>query len=273
MNELKVIISREIKIGFRNPWAYSFMALFTIFVLSLLLINNQQYVIGYTSTSATMLNLSLYLLPLMSLMLGAFSLTAEKEDRSWELLASYPLTTWSYIIGKYIGLAVVINIIIFVGFGVSSIIGIAFGIALHYTTYINLLLFCSIIAITFLAIAIMIGTLSKNRWQALTINIGIWFFLIMAWPTLLIAILGLLPYSIIKPTLSILTIINPAEFIRLFVVVKMGGGITLGPEYYKWMLWINSEWGGILFVTLIVVFISTLLSASCHIWERKRLYE
>ena len=273
MNEIKVIASREIKIGFRNPWAYSFMALFTIFVLSLLLINSQHYISGYNSTSATMLNLSLYLLPLMSLMLGSFSYTSDKEDGSWELLSSYPLTTFPYIFGKYIGLVVVICTIIFVGFGISSLVGVAFGITLYYSTYLYLLFFSLMIAITFLTISVFVGTIAKNRWQALTIDIGIWFFLIIAWPTILIAVLGFMPYTSIKAILTVLTIINPAELTRLFVVVKMGGGITLGPEYYNWMLWINSEWGGLVFFFIVIVFISLFIGLSNIIWERKRLHE
>jgi Cu-processing system permease protein len=78
VNEIGYVAAREIKIGFRNPWAYSFMALFALFMLSLLLINAQSYVKGYSGISGTMLNLALYLLPLMALMLGAFSLTGEK---------------------------------------------------------------------------------------------------------------------------------------------------------------------------------------------------
>lgn len=72
MNSVKHIAIREMKIGFRNPWAYSFMALFALFMFSLLLINSQNYVSGYSSVSGTMLNLILYLLPLMTLMLGFF---------------------------------------------------------------------------------------------------------------------------------------------------------------------------------------------------------
>lgn len=271
MYEINVIASREIKMGFRNPWAYSFMGLFILFVLSLLLINNQQYVSGYTSTSSTMLNLSLYLLPLMSLMLGSFSLTQEKEDQTWELLSSYPLTTWSYIFGKYIGLSIVTIVIIAVGFGVSNLIGAIFGISLHFLTYLYLLVFCIVIALTFLAIAMVVGALARNRWQALTIDIGIWFFFVIAWPTLLIATVGLLPFTAIKTVLTVLTVINPAEFTRLFVVVKLGGGITLGPEYYSWMQWINSDWGSILFVLAIAAFISILLALTYFIWERKRV--
>lgn len=65
------IAKREIKIGFRNPWAYSFMALFSLFSLALLIIQSQSFMEGYTYTTGTMLNLILYLLPLMTMLLAS----------------------------------------------------------------------------------------------------------------------------------------------------------------------------------------------------------
>ncbi|HZG80209.1 MAG TPA: ABC transporter permease, partial [Brevibacillus sp.] len=79
------IARRELKMGFRNPWSYSFLALFTLFTLALMVIQSRSYLEGYTYTTGTMLTLVLYLLPLMTILLSSFSLTAEKEEGSWQL--------------------------------------------------------------------------------------------------------------------------------------------------------------------------------------------
>ncbi|WP_223829638.1 ABC transporter permease [Paenibacillus arenilitoris] len=264
------VASREIKIGFRNPWAYSFMALFALFMFSLLLINAQGYVKGYSGSSGTMLNLALYLLPLMALMLGSFSLTGEKEEGNWELLSTYPLGTWPYLAGKYIGLAVVLLTIVAMGFGLSGAAGWLLGSGFDFSTYITLLLFSACLSMFFLSVAMLAGTLARNRWQALTIVVGIWFFLIIAWPSLLIAALGMLPYLWIKPAVIGMTSLNPAELTRLFTVVKLGGGSTLGPEYYKWMVWIESPWGTPVFAGAALLWIGAALTVAYLIWERRR---
>ncbi len=134
MNVLHIAL-REVKLGFRNPWAYSFMALFTLFSLSLLLINTQNFMQGYSSSTASMLNLILYLLPLMTLLLGSFSLTAEKEEGSWQLLSTYPLTTFSFLWGKYVGLTSVLMTIVAFGYGVTGIIGALLGNGLDAVTF------------------------------------------------------------------------------------------------------------------------------------------
>ncbi len=270
MNEIGYVAAREIKIGFRNPWAYSFMALFALFMLSLLLINAQSYVKGYSGISGTMLNLALYLLPLMALMLGAFSLTGEKEEGNWELLSTYPLGTWAFLSGKYIGLSVVLLVIVALGFGLSGVAGWLLGGGFDFSTYGQLLVFCICLSLFFLGASMLVGTIAKNRWQALTLAVGIWFFAVIAWPSLLIAALGMLPYSVIKPAITVLTFFNPAELTRLFTVVKLGGGSTLGPEYYNWMLWIGSPWGTPVFLGAMLAWIGIALLIAYSVWERGR---
>ncbi|GJM73521.1 hypothetical protein HMSSN036_57370 [Paenibacillus macerans] len=92
----------------------------------------------------------------------------------------------------------------------------------------------------------------------------------IGWPTILIAVLGFLPYLWIKPLLVFLTFLNPAEFVRLFVVIKLGGGSVLGPEYYQWVSWIQRPSGSLMFLVLFVVWLVISLTVVCWIWERGR---
>lgn len=264
------VAKKEIKVGFRNPWAYSFLVLFSVFSLSLLLINSQNEISGYSGVTGSMLSLILYLLPLMSLFLGSFSLTAEKEEGSWQLLSTYPLGTLSFMLGKYFGLSVVLLTIISFGYGLMGIVTVLVGKMFEVNTYLLFLSFSCGLVLLFLALALWIGTLAKNRWQALTISVMIWFFTVIAWPTILIAVLGFLPYLWIKPLLVIFTFLNPAEFVRLFVVIKLGGGSVLGPEYYQWVGWIHSASGSFSFFVLFLVWLLFSLTCVCWIWERRR---
>ncbi|MCZ1268315.1 ABC transporter permease, partial [Paenibacillus tundrae] len=122
MGDMVQVVRREMKMGFRNPWAYSFLILFCVFSLSLLIINSQNFVAGYSGTTGSMLNLILYLLPLMTLFLGSFSLTSEKEEGSWQLLSTYPIGTMSFIVGKYLGLSVVLMTIVTFGYGLMGLL-------------------------------------------------------------------------------------------------------------------------------------------------------
>lgn len=267
------IASREIRLGFRNPWSYSFLALFALFSLALLLIQSQSQISGYTSTTAGMLNLILYLLPLMTLLLGSFSLTSEKEEGSWQLLSTYPLSTSSYLLGKYGGLMVVLLVIISFGFGLSGVFGVLLGRAFAPATFLLFFAFSAGLVLLFLAIAIVIGTFAANRWQALTYGVGLWFFLVLGWPTLLVTVLGFVPYLWIKPLLVFLTFLNPAELVRIFMIIQMGGGSILGPEYYQWVQWVQQPFGTALFLGVCLVWIGACLGLAVSEWESRRYRE
>ncbi|WP_168121201.1 ABC transporter permease [Paenibacillus sp. HB172176] len=270
MRQIYHIANRELKVGFRNPWAYSFMALFALFMLCLLLIQAQGYTEGYSGMTGTMLNLILYLLPLMTLLLGSFSLTAEKEEGSWALLSTYPLSTPAFLAGKYAGVAIVLLVIVTLGFGITGAAGWLASAGFDFHTYMVLLFFSCSIVLFFLAIAMLVGTLARNRWQALTIDVAIWFFAIIGWPPLLIAALGFLPYYAIKPAISALVFVNPAELARLFTVIKLGGGSILGPEYYEWVNWIKQPGGVWGYFLVSIVWIGALYLLSLLIWQRRR---
>ena len=273
MRHVLTIARRELKLGFRNPWAYSFMALFAVFSLALLLVQSRADMGGYTSATGSMINLILYLLPLMALLLGSFSLTGEKEEGGWRLLSSFPLTSRAYVWGKYLGLAAVLILIVSFGFGLSGLIGVSFGQALPPEAFGRFFVFSALLIFLFLGLSAILGSLCRNRWQALTYGVGIWFFLVLGWPTLLISVLGFLPYLWIKSVLIALVFLNPAELNRLFLIVKMGGGSILGPEYYKWVEWIERPSGSPLFAAVCLLWIALSVEIAIRLWERGRRRE
>ncbi|MGZ0052342.1 ABC transporter permease [Brevibacillus gelatini] len=266
---INLIAKREVKVGFRNPWSYSFMALFSLFSLGLLIIQSQSYMEGYTYTTGTMLNLILYLLPLMTMLLSSFSLTAEKEEGNWQLLSTYALTTSSFLTGKYVGQALVLIAIVCFGYGISGVAGLVLGKSFAVSTLLFLLVFSICLILLFLGIAMVIGALCRNRWQALTMGVSIWFFYILAWPTLLISVLSFVPYTWIKPLLQIVTFFNPAEFVRIYSVTRLGGGAIFGPEYYKWIYWMDSALGDVCFVALCLLWVGATLWIAARAWERR----
>ncbi|GAX89587.1 ABC transporter permease [Effusibacillus lacus] len=267
-----IVAKREIKLGFRNPWSYSFLALFTLFSLALLLIQSQNAynMQGYTHAAGTMMNLTLYLLPLMTLLLGSFSVTSEKEDGSWQLLSTYSLSSSALLIGKFMGLTAVLLAITCFAYGLSGIVGSLVGHSFALESLLSLLLFSIGIVLLYLGIAVWIGSLSRNRWQALTYAVGIWFATILAWPTLLLSVLGFLPYWMIQPSLEVLTLLNPAEFVRVFAVMKLGGGSVFGPEYYRWVNWAERPMGTLVFLAGYLVWIGESLGLAIYFWERGR---
>src|SRR5699024_1478868 len=93
-----IVAQREIKLGFRNAWTYSFLILLTFFTAVILLLQTSSATSdGYTDMTGTIMNMTLYLLPLITLLLGGFSTAAEKEDGQWGLLSTYPISAYIFL--------------------------------------------------------------------------------------------------------------------------------------------------------------------------------
>lgn len=140
-------------------------------------------------------------------------------------------------------------------------------------TFLLLLVFALLLALAFLSIAFLIGAIAKNRWHALIWTIGVWFIFIISWPLIIISLLSLLPsYQMIQPTLQFVTILNPAELIRIFTMMRLGAGSAFGAEYDAWITWATSNSGLIIFIVVFLSIIIVTLFISSLLWKRGEQY-
>lgn len=264
------VAKREIKLGFRNSWTYSFMILLSIFTVAILLLQSGVATTqGYTDMTGTVINMTLYLLPLITLLLGGFSVAVEKEDGQWGLLSTYPISVYTFLWGKWIGLAVILLTMLFFSFGLAGVITIVFGQELSINTLVFFWLFSTVLALVYLSISLLIGSIVMNRWQSLIGGITVWFFTIIIWPLLMISTLSHLPsYKLIKPILQVLTLLNPAEFIRVVSIMRLGAGAAFGADYYKWITWATSNYGLLIFFGIFLSWIFVSIFVGGFIWNR-----
>ena len=256
--------------GFRNAWTYSFLLLLTIFLITVLLMETfVGNIEGYTNRTGSIMNMTLYLLPLITLLLGGFSASVEKENGQWGLLATYPITSHQFLIGKWLGLVVILLTILFFSFGITGIITVLFGKEISLQTLLFFWGFSILLAIVYLSIATLIGAIAKNRWQALIGAITVWFVTVVIWPLLMISSMSMLPsYQLVQPTLQILTLANPAELIRVFAIVRMGAGSMFGATYHEWITWVQGSSGLMTFIGIISAWIIISLGIGGWLWKR-----
>jgi Cu-processing system permease protein len=121
---------------------------------------------SFARTSASLLNLALYVVPLLSLMMGALSFTSEKSLN--EMLFAQPVTRSEILLGKLAGLFASILIATLVGFGLAGcVIALKMGAsgALRYHAFVALSL---ALALVFLTISTLVASLAGRRtWKLL----------------------------------------------------------------------------------------------------------
>lgn len=255
----------------RQKTSYLFLFLWTfVLLLIFLLVKSSPAVTSYTNITGAAVNILLYLLPLFMLIIGSFAVAAEKENGQWQLLTTYPISAFSYLIGKLLGQLIAQTAVLTLSFGISLLLALFFQIYLSLKWVAAAYLFALFLQSIFLVIGIAGGSFAKGRWQALSISVVIWFILIMIWPTALISLLNLIPYPLISPALHVLLWLNPAELLRVVFVVQMGGGSVFGQVYDVLVTFLKKDIVMIILVLYILLFSGIVLFLSAWRLERRR---
>lgn len=239
-------------------------------LLIFLLVRNSPSITSYTNITGAAVNILLYLLPLFMLINGSFTVAAEKENGQWKLLTTYPISAFSYLIGKLFGQILAQTVVFTLSFGISLSLALLFQINLDLKWVLAIYFFALLLQATFLVIGITAGSLTKGRWHALSISVAIWFVLIMIWPTVLISILNLVPYPLISPILHVLLFLNPAELLRVVFVIQMGGGSVFGQVYDVLVSFFKMEASFIALILYLFLFSSLFLFFSSWKLERRK---
>lgn len=263
----------ELRMTVRQRSYYSFLILW-VAVLSLLFLlqSSAPSLTGYTNTTGTVANVALYIIPLFMLINGSFTVANEMENGQWRLLSTYPLFTLSYVMGKIAGQFTAQLIVFTFSFGISMIISLILGGGFSMGWLWAIYRFSITLMFYFLVIGIAIGTFVKTRWQALSISVILWFFLIMIWPTALIAVLGLMPYTWIAPLMKALMYLNPAEYIRVSFVVNLHAGAVFGQAYDALISFMEKPLSAMIDVIYFIMFSVTMLLFSMGMleWRKRR---
>ena len=94
----------------------------------------------------------------------------------------------------------------------------------------------------------------------------------MIWPTALIGLLGLVPYTWIAPLMKFALFINPAEFIRVSFVLSLEAGAVFGQAYDSLMTFLGSTFGIIINILYFIGFLTIMLLFSMIMleWRKRR---
>jgi len=263
----------ELRMTVRQRSYYSILILW-VGVLSLLFLlqSSAPSLTGYTNMTGTAANVALYIIPLFMLILGSFSIAAEMENGQWKLLNTYPVFTLSYVGGKIGGQFTAQTIVFTFSYGISMAIGLLFGYGFSASWLLAIYLFAESLIFFFLIIGVTLGCFVTTRWQALSISVMIWFFLIMIWPTALIGVLGFVPYTWIAPLMKFALFINPAEFVRVTFVIMLGGGAVFGEAYDPLVAFLGEPAGVLIDLIYVIGFLVVALLGSMIMleWRKRR---
>lgn len=224
------IARQELIINIRNRWTLVFALIFGVLVLAIsyfgLVTAGQMGFQGFARTSASLLNLVLYAIPLVALMMGTLSFSSEKGAS--ELLFSQPVTRTEVLLGKLLGLFASIVTATLVGFGLAGIV-IALNAgsegSLRYPLFVGLSL---LLALIFLSIAAFVSALCQRKAKAFGWALFLWFFFVLFYDLFVIGVTFLLKERTANVFIFVSLFGNPVDMVRIASLMVLDGKEMFG---------------------------------------------
>jgi len=227
MNTTFTIAGQEIRDGLRNRWIIALTLVLAGFSLSLTLLGSAPGgTVGASPLLVTIVSLSsltIFLLPLIGLMLSYDSIVGEIERGTMLLLLSYPVARWQVMIGKFLGHMAILTFATIVGYGASGIVAAFSGDSVDneaWLAFATMTVSSIVLGGAFLAIGYLISTCVRERATAGGVAIGIWLFFVLVYDMVLLGLLVSQGDAIAGGVFHALLLANPADAYRLF---NLGG--------------------------------------------------
>src|SRR5690606_3252527 len=124
MNAL-VIAAQEIRVGMRNRWVLATTVLMAALALSLALLGSAPTGAVKADPLAVVVvslaSLTIFLVPLIALLLSFDAIVGEQERGTLMLLLSYPVARWQVVVGKALGQVAILAVATVVGYGAAAL--------------------------------------------------------------------------------------------------------------------------------------------------------
>lgn len=221
---------QELKITVRGRWTLAFALVFGLLTLAISYFGLATA--GYAGfqqfrrTTASLLNLVLYIVPLMSLTVGTQSLCTEPERQA--LLFAQPVSRREVLLGKLLGLFLSIAASTLIGFGLAGFFVAAFAGTDGFWRFFAFVLLSLVLALSFLSLAALASMLVGRQSSAFGLSIFLWFFFVVLYDLLVIGISFLLEPRLANPFTLAALFGNPVDMIRVAGLILLGGRDLFG---------------------------------------------
>jgi Cu-processing system permease protein len=224
MTPVLIIAEKEIRDGLRNRWVVAATLLMAALALTLTLLGSAPAgTVGVSALSVTIVSLSsltIFLVPLIGLLLSYDAIAGEVERGTMALLLSYPVSRSAVVAGKFLGATAILAIATGVGYGAAGVTLDLRGGAVEpgaWDAFAAMIGTSVLLGMVFVALGYAASAAVRDPRTAAGIAIGLWLVFVMIYD---MALLGLLVTShgrwMSAGALNILLLANPTDIYRLF---------------------------------------------------------
>jgi Cu-processing system permease protein len=224
MNAVLVIAGAEIRAARRNRWVLATTLLLAALALTLAFLGSAPTgTVGAGALEVTVVSLSsltIFLVPLIALLLSYDAIVGEAERGTLLLLLSYPVERWQIVLGKFLGHVAVLAFATALGYGAAGLVlgwSEAAPDVESWAAFADMIGSSIVLGGAFLALGYLVSVAVRDRGLAAGLAIGLWLVLVLLYD---MALLGVLVAdqgkSITAGLFNDLLLLDPADIYRLF---------------------------------------------------------
>lgn len=249
---ITAIARQELTVNIRNKWTLLFAVVFGVLVVSIsyfgIAAEGFSGMENFTRTSASILNLVLYIVPLISLVMGTLSFTGDKG--STELLFSQPVTRAEVLLGKLSGLFFSVALSMLAGFAAAGIPIVAVSGDEGLLQYGFFVLLSLMLALIFLSIAIVVAAINQRKSKAFGISLFLWFFFVLFYDLLAIGGSTLFKGQSANTFLFLSLFGNPVDMVRVASLILLENATIFGAAGAALLRFLGGAASSIVLLTL-----------------------
>ena len=222
---LWLVAAQEIRVGMRNRWVVATTVLMAALALSLVLLGSAPTGAVKADPLAVVVvslaSLTIFLVPLIALLLSFDAIVGEHERGTLMLLLSYPVARWQVVAGKAAGQIAILGSATLVGYGAAAgALALKADIGREAWIAFGAMVLTSVmLGGAFVSLGCLASTLVRERATAAGLAVGVWLFFVLVYDTALLGVLVADQGRVVtQQALDALLLLNPADVYRLFNV-------------------------------------------------------
>ncbi|MDK1491174.1 ABC transporter permease [Sinorhizobium sp. 7-81] len=230
MRNVLTIAGKEIQEGTRNRWVLATTLLLAGLALTLSFLGSAPTGnVGVNKLDVVIVSLSsltIFLVPLIALLLSHDAIVGEMERGTMLLLLSYPIGRSEVVFGKFLGHLAILAFATLFGYGAAAAAIIAAGNEIgsgSWQAFASMIASSVLLGAVFAAIGYLTSAVASERTTAGGIAIGIWLFFVLIYDMALLgALVAAQGRAIPTGLLDLLLLANPTDVYRLLNLGSRG---------------------------------------------------
>lgn len=262
------IAQKELRDALRNRWFLLYTLAFVLLSLAFSTLAlagaGMAGFAGFGRTAASLINLTLLIIPLMALTIGAQSLAAEQERSTLSYLLAQPVSRGEVFLGKYLGLSLSLLASLTLGFGISGLIIAAGGAgAANPLAYVQLVALAFLLSLAMLSAGFLVSALTRKAGVAVGVGLFLWLAFVF------LGDLGMMGTTLVLHLpidgLFLMSLGNPLQVFKMAAIIAIESTLDiLGPAG----IYAMQQYGQALLALLLAVLLLWIITPALFAYAR-----